>query len=432
MCVLRRAPAGACLNKTFMKQVELLAPAGSFESLRAAIDSGADAVYFGVGKINMRSKSAINFSLEDLAEISKLCRKNKIKTYLTVNTVLYDEELALVKKTIDAAKQNKINAVIVSDAAAMIYAHSINMSVHISTQLSVSNIEAVKFYSQFADQIVLARELTLPRIKNITEQIKKQKITGPAGKLIKIEAFAHGALCIGISGRCSMSLFTENMSANRGACRQMCRRKYKATDVETGKSLVIDNQYIMSPKDICTIGFLPQFLDTGIGSLKIEGRGRSPEYVAIVIKTYRQALDSIKNNAYNLKQANLWEKELGTVFNRGMSDGYYLGKPLHEWSASSNSQSTEEKFFAGVVTHYFPKAKTAEIQLQAQNIKINDKFSISGSTTGVVIEKIKSICSEDGKKINKANKNQLITIKLDKTVRKNDKFYIIKPRKIFN
>jgi U32 family peptidase len=412
--------------------IELLAPAGSFESMRAAIDNGADAVYFGVGKINMRSKSAINFSLEDLKEISKLCRAKKIKTYLTVNTVLYDEELQLVKKTIDAAKKNKIDAVIVSDSAAMIYAHSINMSVHISTQLSVSNIEAVKFYSQFADQIVLARELNLTRIKKITQEIKKQKITGPKGELIKIEAFAHGALCIGISGRCGMSLFSENMSANRGACRQMCRRKYKATDIETGQSLVIDNQYIMSPKDICTIGFLPQFLDTGIFSLKIEGRGRSPEYVATVIKTYRQALDSIKNKTYNLKQAELWEKELSTVFNRGMSDGYYLGKPLHEWAASSNSQATEEKFFAGIVTHYFPKAETVEIQLQAQDIKVGDKFSISGKTTGLITGKINSIFSEDAKKITQAKKNQLITIKLEKLVRKNDKFYIIKPRKNFN
>jgi U32 family peptidase len=412
-------------------QIELLAPAGSFESLHAAIDNGADAVYFGVGKINMRSKSAINFTLEDLKEISKICRAKKIKTYLTVNTVLYDEELQLVKKTIDAAKKNKIDAVIVSDSAAMIYAHSINVSVHISTQLSVSNVEAVKFYSQFADQIVLARELNLDRIKNIVLEIKKQKITGPKGELIKIEAFAHGALCIGISGRCGMSLFTENMSANRGACRQMCRRKYKAIDIETGKSLVIDNQYIMSPKDICTIGFLPQFLDTGIFSLKIEGRGRSPEYVATVIKTYRQAIDSINNNTYSLAKAKKWEEKLNAVFNRGMSDGYYLGKPLHEWSASSNSQATEEKFFAGVVTHYFPKAGTAEIQLQAQNIKIGDKFSISGKSTGVVIEKIKSIYSEDEKKIDQAKKNQLVTISINKTVRKNDKFYIIKPRKIF-
>ena len=418
------------LNKN--NKTELLAPAGNFESLRAAIDNGADAVYFGVGKINMRSKSAINFTIKDLKEISKLCRAKKIKTYLTVNTVLYDEELELMKKTIKAAKKNKINAVIVADSAAMTYAHSINMSVHISTQLSVSNIEAIKFYSQFADQIVLARELNLIRIKKITQEIKKQKITGPSNELIKIEAFAHGALCIGISGRCYMSLYNTNMSANRGACRQMCRRGYKVIDLETNQAMVLDNQYIMSPKDICTIGFLPQFLDTGIFSLKIEGRGRSPEYVATVIKTYHQALDSIKNNTYNLKQAKLWEKELTTVFNRGMSDGYYLGKPLHEWAASSNSQASEEKFFAGVVTHYFPKAKTAEIQLQAQAIKIGDKFSISGPTTGVIIEKIKSIYSEDEKKITKANKNQLVTIKLNKQVRKNDKFYIIKPRKIFN
>lgn len=412
--------------------VELLAPAGSYESLAAAIDNGADAVYFGVGHINMRSVAAANFDLEDLKKISKICQEAKIKSYLTVNTVLYDSDLVMMKKLIDTAKENKISAVIVSDMAAVQYAHSIGMPLHISTQLSISNIEGVKFYSQFADQIVLARELTLPMIKKITETIKSEKIKNPQGKLIPIEVFAHGALCIGISGRCYMSLYNENMSANRGACRQMCRRKYKVTDMETNKEMVIDNEFVMSPKDISTIGFLKDFLEAGIYSLKLEGRGRSPEYVAKVVRCYREAIDSINEGTYTLDKIKSWEKELGTVFNRGMSDGYYLGKPLHEWSASGNSQATEEKFFAGVVTHYFPKAKVAEIELQAYEINLQDNFSITGPQTGVLFGQVTSLQLEDESKASSAKPKQLITIPVDKPVRKNDKLYIIKKREIYD
>lgn len=419
------------MNKKQYK-VELLAPAGSYESLQAAIQNGADAVYFGVGKINMRSQSAANFDLDDLKEIAKICRQNKIKSYLTVNTVLYDHDIVMMKKIIDTAKENKISAVIVSDMAAIQYAHKIKMPLHISTQVSISNVEAVKFFSKYAEQVVLARELNLIQIKYITEQIKKQKIKNPKGKLIPIEAFAHGALCIAISGRCYMSLYNENASANRGACRQMCRRKYKVTDLETNKEMVLDNEYVMSPKDICTIGFLKDFLEAGVKSLKIEGRGRSPEYVATVIKTYREAIDSINNGSYTLKKVKSWEKALGTVFNRGMSDGYYLGKPLHEWSASANSQASEEKSFAGVVSHYFPKAKIAEIKLQAQDIQVGDKFSISGKNTGVVFGKIKSIRLEDGSKSKEAKTGQIITITVDGLVRKKDRLYIIRERKIFD
>jgi putative protease len=337
-------------NKNNKYNVELLAPAGSYESLMAAIDNGADAVYFGVGQINMRSVSAANFDLNDLEKIAKICQKHKIKSYLTINTVLYDGDLSMMRRLVDAAKANKISAVIVSDMAAVQYAHSVGMPLHISTQLSVSNVESVKFFSQYAEQIVLARELNLEMIAKISQEIKNQKITNPKGKLIPIEAFAHGALCIAVSGRCSMSLFNENSSANRGACRQTCRHKYKVTDLETNKEMILDNEFVMSPKDICTIGFLKDFLAAGITSLKIEGRGRSPEYVATVIRCYREAIDSINNNAYTLEKALAWEKELGTVFNRGMSDGYYLGKPLQEWSATANSQASEKKYFAGVVT----------------------------------------------------------------------------------
>ncbi|MBT4850250.1 U32 family peptidase [Candidatus Parcubacteria bacterium] len=412
--------------------VELLAPAGSYEALQAAIDNGADAVYFGVGHINMRSVAAANFDLDDLKKISKICQKAKIKSYLTVNTVLYDSDLEMMKKIIKTAKENKVTAVIVSDMAAVQYADSIDMPLHISTQLSVSNVESVKFYAQYADQIVLARELTLPMIKNITETIKKEKIKNKQGKLIPIEAFAHGALCIGISGRCYMSLYSENTSANRGACRQMCRRKYKVSDVDTGQEMVIDNEFVMSPKDICTIGFLKDFLEAGIYSLKIEGRGRSPEYVAKVIKSYREAINSIDEGTYTLGKIKKWEKELKTVFNRGISDGYYLGKPTHEWSASGNSQATEERFFAGIITHYFPKSKIAEIDLQAHNIKIGDNFSITGPKTGVLFGKIKSLQLEDESKAKSAKPKQLVTIPVDKPVRKNDKLYIIKTREIYD
>ena len=411
---------------------ELLAPAGSYESLMAAIDNGADAVYFGVGHINMRSASAANFDFDDLKKISEICQKHKIKSYLTVNTVLYDNDLVLMKKTIAAAKKNKVSAVIVSDMAAILYAKKINMHIHISTQVSVSNTDAIKFFSQFTDQVVLARELTIPMIKKISQNIKKEKIKGPNGKLIKVEAFAHGALCIGISGRCSMSLYNENSSANRGACRQMCRRRYKVTDLETNKEMVLDNEFVMSPKDICTIGFLKDFLDAGISSLKIEGRGRSPEYVARVIRAYHQAIDSINNNTYTLKKVRAWEKELKTVYNRGMSDGYYLGKPLHEWSASGNSQATEKKLFAGVVTHYFSKAKIAEIELQAYGIKIGDNFSITGPNTGVIFGKIKKLRLGDESEAEQAKPKQLITIPMETIVKKNDKLYIIETRKVFD
>jgi len=412
--------------------VELLAPAGSYEALMAAIQNSADAVYFGVGHINMRSASAANFDFDDLKKISEIAREHKINTYLTVNTVLYDHDLEIMKKTIDAAKKNKITAVIVSDMAAIQYAKKINMPLHISTQLSVSNTESVKFFSQFSDQIVLARELTLPMIAKIIENIKEQEIRGPSGKLLKIEVFAHGALCIGISGRCYMSLYNENSSANRGVCRQMCRRKYKVTDLETNKEMVLDNEFVMSPKDICTIAFLKDFLATGVSSLKLEGRGRSPEYVATVTRSYREAINSINEGSYTLEKVLAWEKELGTVYNRGMSDGYYLGKPIHEWSASGNSQATEEKFFAGLVTHYFPKAKIAEIHLQAYNVNKGDKFSINGPSTGVLFGNIKSIRLEDESIADKAKAKQIITIPVEKPVRKNDKLYIIKERKIFD
>ncbi len=408
--------------------IELLAPAGSYESLHAAIKNGANAIYFGINQLNMRAVSAANFDSSDLKKITKICKENKIKSYLTINTVLYDNDLLLMKKIIDDAKKYKVDALIVSDIAAMQYARSINIEVHASTQLSISNIEAVKFYSQFVDRIVLARELNLDRIENIIKEIKKQKIKGPNGKLIEIEVFIHGALCIAVSGRCSMSLYQYNSSADRGACRQLCRRKYKVSDCETNQELIIDNNYVMSPKDICTISFLDKIISLGVKSLKIEGRGRSPEYVATVVNTYNKAIKLIKKDKYTEKDKIKLEKELKKVFNRGLSDGYYLGKKLQEWSASGNSQATEEKIFTGIVKHYYPKIKVAEILLQAYNININDKYSITGKNTGVIFGKISKLRSEDRKNIKKAKKGDIITIPVLERVRENDKFYIIKKK----
>ena len=408
--------------------IELLAPAGSYESLHAAIKNGANAIYFGINQLNMRAVSAANFDSSDLKKITKICKENKIKSYLTINTVLYDNDLLLMKKIIDDAKKYKVDALIVSDIAAMQYARSINIEVHASTQLSISNIEAVKFYSQFVDRIVLARELNLDRIENIIKEIKKQKIKGTNGKLIEIEVFIHGALCIAVSGRCSMSLYQYNSSADRGACRQLCRRKYKVSDCETNQELIIDNNYVMSPKDICTISFLDKIISLGVKSLKIEGRGRSPEYVATVVNTYNKAIKLIKKDKYTEKDKIKLEKELKKVFNRGLSDGYYLGKKLQEWSASGNSQATEEKIFTGIVKHYYPKIKVAEILLQAYNININDKYSITGKNTGVIFGKISKLRSEDRKNIKKAKKGDIITIPVLERVRENDKFYIIKKK----
>ena len=417
------------MNKKKKKiEVELLAPVGSYEALQAAIDNGADSVYFGIGQINMRKVAAANFDFDDLKKISQICRKAKVKTYLTVNTILYNHDLILMRKIIDAAKLEKISAVIVADMAAILYAHSIKMTMHISTQVSISNIESLKFFARYADTVVLAREVTLPMVAEISGQIKKEKIIGPNGQLVKIEMFAHGALCIAVSGRCGMSLFQYNSSANRGACQQTCRRKFKVTDDETGQELVIDNNYIMSPKDICTIGFLDQFIESGVQILKLEGRGRSPEYVATVVKNYRKALVAIENNEYDIEKKTSLEKNLKTVFNRGFSDGYYLGKPVQEWAASSGNQSTEEKFFAGIITHYFAKNKVAEVQLQAQGLKIGDNFSITGVTTGVVFGKIKSLRNQKENDINKASKQELVTMSVDKLVRKGDKVYLIKKR----
>lgn len=410
------------------ENIEIMAPVGNFESLQAAIKAGAGAVYFGVQGLNMRNLGAKNFTIKDLKKIVKICKEKKVKTYLTVNTILYDSDMKLLKKIIDAAKSVKITAVIASDMAAIQYANSIGVETHISTQLNVSNFEAVKFYSKFADVIVLARELTLNQIKNICDEIKKHKIKGPRGELIKIEIFVHGALCVAISGKCYMSLANYNKSANRGECLQVCRRAYKVIDEETGNELKIENKYVMSPKDLCCIKFLDKILEAGVSVLKIEGRARSPEYVYTVVKTYREAVNSIFNKTYTKKNIAGWIKELEAVFNRGFwHGGYYLGEKLEEWSGEPDSRAINVKTLMGFVENYYAKSKIAHFKLQNASLKVGDKIMITGPTTGLITTEIKDMHVED-KSVNRAKKGEDITIPISEKVRKNDKLYLIEER----
>ncbi|MBS3158115.1 U32 family peptidase [Candidatus Woesearchaeota archaeon] len=414
---------------------EIMSPAGSFECLAAAIKAGADSVYFGVEHLNMRARAANNFKLSNLPKISKICKENDVKSYLTVNTILYDHDLSLMKKLIDAAKAAGVTAIIASDIAAISYAHSVGIEVHISTQLNVSNIEAVKFYSQYADVVVLARELSIQQIKKICDDIKTKNICGPAGELVKIELFAHGALCVSISGKCYMSLATYNASANRGLCLQNCRRAYKVTDEETGVELVVDNKYIMSPKDLCTIGFIDKILEAGVSVLKIEGRGKKADYVYTVTKVYREAADCYLNGksdgkyiSYTKEKIDAWTKRLEEVYNRGFwHGGYYLGKKLGEWSNAAGSKATKEKIYVGKAKNYFSKSKVGEFIIEADKIKVGDEVIITGPTTGFVEGKVSSISSGD-KAVNIAGKGADITIPIKEKIRKNDKLFVVVER----
>ena len=405
--------------------IELLAPAGCYPSLMAGIHAGADAVYFGLQQLNMRARARKSFSLEDLEEISKRCSQHNVKSYLTLNTLLYEHDIKMAKQLIDKAKKYNITGIIAADMAAITYANQIGLEVHISTQLSISNYQSFAFYAQFSDRIVLARELNLTMIKQIHRQIIANNLRGPSGKLMEIEAFAHGALCIAISGRCGMSLFTSNASANRGACEQNCRKEYVVTDKETGKQLAVDNQFIMSPNDIATIDFLDQLLDSGVNVLKIEGRGRSPEYVATVINAYRQAIDAIQNGTYNQKFVEKLYRDMQKVYNRGLSSGYYLGKE-QGWAKTYGSKATRQKVYLGDVTNFFKKIKVAEIKVVAGKINLDDEFVIIGETTGVVKGKANEIRLQDGSNTKVAQKNDICSLKLDKIVRRNDKLYLMK------
>jgi len=407
------------------KNIELMAPAGSYASLTAAIKAGCDSIYFGVTQLNMRARSSVNFTLEDLDKIAGICHENNIKAYLTLNTILYDHDLKLAKLIIDAVKKSHIDSIIVADIAAISYAREIGVNVHISTQLSISNLEGVKFWSKYADIVVLARELDVNMIRYIADKIIEEQIKGPSGEFIRIEAFAHGAMCVAISGRCGMSLYSDNSSANRGACKQNCRRPYIIKDKKTGTELEIDNEYVMSPKDMCTIGFLDKFLGSGVEVLKMEGRGRSPDYVDMVIRCYREAIEAIKEGTYTKKKIDEWMKRLGTVFNRGFSDGYYLGKKQGDWSSSDNSLATEKKVFLGIVKKYFKQPKVAEIEVQAYDIKVGDKLIFIGNATGVLCTEVKELRDEDENPITKAQKKCIVTLKVDETVRRNDNVYVV-------
>ncbi len=366
------------------KELEIMAPAGNFECLMAAIEGGADSVYFGVGNLNMRSHSANNFQPEDLAEVVRICRQYGVKTYLTLNIVLYQEDIQPAHEALDAAKAAGVDAVIASDMAAIMYCRQIGMEVHISTQLSISNAEALRFYSQFADVVVLARELNLHQVKNIYETILRDNITGPSGNPVRIEMFAHGALCMAISGKCYLSLQTYGASANRGACYQLCRRGYEVTDLETGNQLNIDNKYIMSPKDLCTIEFMDKIIDSGVKVFKIEGRARSAEYVKRCANCYRRAADAVCDGTYTPELASSLKAELSEVFNRGFWDGYYQGAYLGEWSNIYGSQATRKKVYCGKVTNWFDRIGVAEIAIESVPLKIGAQCIATGSTTGVV------------------------------------------------
>ena len=364
-------------------KIELMAPAGSFESLQAALDNGADSVYFGVEQLNMRARSSINFTLDDLDEIARRCKEKNVRTYLTLNTIIYDHDLSIIKTLLDRAKQAHITAVIAMDQAVIAYARQIGMEVHISTQINITNIETVKFYALFADTMVMSRELSLRQIKKICEQIEREQVKGPSGNLVEVEIFGHGALCMAVSGKCYLSLHSHNSSANRGACKQNCRKKYTVIDQESGFEIELDNEYMMSPKDLCTLDFLDQVIDTGAKVLKIEGRGRAPEYVATVIRTYREAIDAYYEGTYTKEKVEKWMEALATVYNRGFWGGYYLGQKLGEWSGVPGSQATQKKVYIGKAMHFFPKTNISEFKIEAFDIKRGDKLLITGPTTGV-------------------------------------------------
>lgn len=411
------------------EDIEIMSPVGSYESLMGAIQGGANSVYFGVGGLNMRSRSANNFTIEDLRNIVSIAKENNVKTYLTLNTIIYDEELEYMREVIDAAKESGISAIIAADMAVIAYAKSKGVEVHLSTQCNITNIEAVKFYSSFADVIVTARELSLDKVKSITQQIERENITGPSGRLLEIECFVHGALCMAVSGKCYISLDNANKSANRGACLQYCRRPYRVTDTDGGTELVVDNKYIMSPKDLKTLDFLDRVLDAGVRVLKIEGRGRSAEYVKTVTSVYKDAVRAYFEGEFNDENKQRWNDKLKSVYNRDFWDGYYLGQTVGEWTKRYGSQATKVKEFIGTVTNYFKNVGVAEIRLETGEISIGDDIVILGATTGVYEDKISEIRVEL-QKVDKAVKGDMFSIPTKETIRRGDKLYKIRDAQV--
>jgi putative protease len=406
-----------------MNRVKLLSPAGSFESLQAAIQGGADSIYFGIEQLNMRSRSSNNFSIDDLKKIVEICAEKKIKTYLTLNTIIYDHDVSLMKRIINAAKENNVDAIIACDQAVLGYSKKIGMPVHISTQANASNIETVEFFSAYADTIVMARELSLRQVGDIVKQIKRESIKGPSGELIKIEVFAHGALCMAVSGKCYLSLHTHNASANRGACVQNCRRSYIVKDKEEEYiEFEIDNEYIMSSKDLCTIDFMDKIIESGVNILKIEGRGRSADYVYTATKCYREAINSYYEKTYTKDKIIKWKKDLATVFNRGFWDGYYLGKKMGEWTDEYGSKATVKKIYIGKGLKYFSKQNVAEFKLESNQLAVGNNIMITGPTTGIIQDKITELRMEDVP-VNSVNKGDIFSFPLNKKIRPSDKLY---------
>lgn len=405
-----------------MPDIEIMAPVGSYESLMAAVQAEADAVYFGIGRLNMRSRSANNFSVTDLPRITNICRENGIRSYLTVNTVVYDEEIHEMHTIVDAAKANGVSAIIATDISVIGYARSKGMEIHMSTQTNITNIDAVRFWSAYADVMVTARELNLGQVKELTKQIREKNICGPSGKPVQIEIFVHGALCMAISGKCYLSLDNFNSSANRGACLQPCRRPYRVSDRDSEVELEVDNDYIMSPKDLCTIGILDRILDAGVSVLKIEGRGRSADYVKTVVGVYREAANAVLDNDYSAERIRHWEERLRRVYNRDFWTGYYLGQKMGEWAEEYGSQASMRKVFLGKVTNYFKKIGVAEIGIETQSLQIGDEVMIIGPTTGVYETKVESLHKDEGP-VEKAGKGDICAIKADQLVRRGDKVY---------
>lgn len=402
---------------------EIMAPVGSPESLRAAIKAGADAVYFGIQGLNMRSRAAVNFTIDDLPAIAQECKDAGVKTYLTVNTIMYDGDLPKMRSIIDAAHMAGISAIIAADIAAILYARSQNVEVHISTQANISNIEAVRFYAQWADTVVLARELSMDQVAEIHKAIQSEPILGPSGTPVKIEMFCHGALCMAVSGKCYLSLHERNSSANRGGCAQICRRAYTVRDRDTGDELDIEDQYIMSPKDLKTIHFLDRVVESGVRVLKIEGRARGAEYVAEAVNCYSEALRSICDGTYSADKVAQWDERLARIFNRGFWDGYYLGRRLGEWSGHYGSSATRRKNYAAKCTKYFSKLGVGEFLLEAGSLKVGDEVVIIGPTTGALIVKVEEIHLDSGP-VAEVHKGELFAIKVPEKVRLSDRLYV--------
>lgn len=407
--------------------IEIMAPAGSWESLSAAIKAGANSVYFGIEKLNMRAKSSSNFTTEDLREIVRICKKHNVKSYLTVNTILYDNDLSLMREIIDVAKESQVSAIIAADVSALMYANQVGVEVHLSTQLNISNVEALKFYAQFADVVVLARELNMQQVAEIYQAIIDDDIRGKNGELIRIEMFCHGALCMAVSGKCYLSLHEKNVSANRGACNQICRRGYTVKDKDSEIELEIDNEYIMSPKDLKTIGFIDEMMKAGVKVFKIEGRARGAEYVKTVVSCYKEAVESVLNGTFTDTKVAEWDIQLSKVFNRGFWNGYYLGQKLGEWSKNYGSEATHKKIYVGKCTNFFQKLGVAEFLLEAQFLSVGDEILITGETTGAYEDVVKEmrVKLEPAEKVEKGT---YFSMKTNELIRRNDKLFKIVPQ----